>query len=285
MSFPQALIYSGTRLPIDALLAVRVGFETGTLSESLRRVARFDSDLDSLIRSVFEKAMYLIWIWIALIILLAFVFLRIIPVFSQMFREFGIPLPGMTQLLVTTSETAAPYLVLTIPLVLVLLLAALGGSLYYIDLLPYGAPGVQWIRRRLDGVLVMRVLSLAVSCGWPMNRTIWLLARVYPTGPIRKRLARAGRLVDDGQDWCGSLRQVGLLRQADWAVLKSATRVGNLEWALEEMADGSLRRSVYRMRLLISFIFPTTLFLCGLFVGYVAIALFVPLISLVQGLT
>lgn len=126
---------------------------------------------------------------------------------------------------------------------------------------------------------------MAVRFGWPMNKTIWLLARTYPTAPIRGRLSAVGRSIDNGRNWCDALKDVGLLRSADLAVLRASMRVGNLEWALDEMSDSSIRRLVYRLRLAISFIFPTTLFVIGLGIGFVVISLFMPLVSLIQGLS
>jgi type II secretory pathway component PulF len=285
MSLPEALTRSGTRLPVDALLAVRVGYETNTLSESLRRVARFDSDLDLLIRSVVEKLMYLLCIWIVMFGILTFIMLKIVPVFEKMFREFEIKLPAITQALIAISVEFVKFGFLLIPVIGGVTAAACVGVLYYVDFLPRGAPVVNWLCKRWDAALVMRVLALAVRFGWPMNKTIWLLARVYPSAPVRARLVQTGRRIDNGEDWCDSLRRVGLLRTADWAVLQSASRVGNLEWALDEMADSSIRRLVYQLRVAVNFVFPSTLFLFGLIVGFVVIGLFVPLVSLIQGLS
>jgi type II secretory pathway component PulF len=285
IALPQALIRSGTRLPIDALLAVRIGYETGTLSESLQRVARADSDLDLLIRSMFEKLIYLFWIWVVMVGLLTFIMLKIVPVFEKMFREFDLKLPAMTQLLIALSQFFVSFWFLCSPVFAALLGASLLGVLYYVDWLPRGAPIVNWLSRRWDAALIMRVLALAVHRSWPMNKTIWLLARLYPTAPVRGRLVAAGQRIDNGSDWCDSLRQVGLLRRVDWALLQSATRAGNLEWALDEMADSSVRRLVYRLRLGVNVVFPVTLFAFGLVVGFVVISLFVPLISLIQGLS
>jgi type II secretory pathway component PulF len=284
MSLPDAIHRSGTRLPLDALLAMRVGYETGTLDESLRRISRIDTDLDLLLRSVFEKLLYLTWIWVVMVIILTFIMFKIVPVYERMFQEFNVDLPRATILLVAISQWAVGYWFMAAPVYLVMLAAACMGALYYIDLLPRGAPVVNWLSRRWDSALIMRVLALAVHCDWPFNKTVWLLARVYPSAPVRGRLVSAGQRIDNGENWCAGLRKAGLLRNADRAVLQAATRVGNLEWALDEMADSSIRRLVYRLRLAINILFPTTLFLFGLVVGFVVIGLFTPLVSLIQGM-
>jgi type II secretory pathway component PulF len=86
-------------------------------------------------------------------------------------------------------------------------------------------------------------------------------------------------------DWCQSLEQTGLIGQADAAVLAAAQRTGNLDWALEEMADSALRREVYRLQVLLQILFPMVLLAIGMFEFMFVVGLFLPLISLIQGLT
>jgi type II secretory pathway component PulF len=157
-------------------------------------------------------------------------------------------------------------------------------GVHYIGFLPRDFPGISRISRRFDSALVMRALALAVCYQWPVNKTIWLLARIYPKRGMRGRLIIAGRLVDNGIDWCDSLFQAGIIQRLEYVVLKAAQRVGNVEWALDEMADGSVRRLVYRSRLVLNIAFPVVLLFFGLFAALFVVGLFVPLIGLIQGL-
>lgn len=285
MPFPTALITSGTRLPGEALLAVRVGYETGTLSESLTRIARIDEDLDLLVRSVYEKMVYLLWIWAWMITVLIFVMLKIVPVFERLFREFELRIPTATQTLIAICYYTSRFWIAGVPVVLVLVCAAGAGMLHYVNLLPRGMPLIHQLSRRWDAALVMRVLAMAVHNQWPMNKTVWLLSSIFPNPPVRSLLMSAATRIDNGENWCDSLLHTGLLTQPDSTVLRAASRVGNLEWALDEMADSSIRRLVYRLRLALNMVFPITLFLFGIITAYIVISLFLPLISLIQGLS
>ena len=87
-----------------------------------------------------------------------------------------------------------------------------------------------------------------------------------------------------GNDWRQSLLETGLIRPADAAVLGAAERVGNLDWALEEMADSALRRQIYRVQAGLQVVFPVLLLGIGAVVCAFVVGLFVPLISLIQGM-
>jgi type II secretory pathway component PulF len=85
-------------------------------------------------------------------------------------------------------------------------------------------------------------------------------------------------------NWRESLLQTRLISTADAAVLGAAERVGNLEWALEEMADSAMRRMIYRVQALLQILFPILLLVLGFVVMFFVTSLFLPLIALIQGL-
>ena len=87
-----------------------------------------------------------------------------------------------------------------------------------------------------------------------------------------------------GGDWCESLRRHGLIRQPELAILQAAQRVGNLPWALTEMADSVRRRLAYRVQAVAQLLFPPIVILMGLVVMFIVVALFLPLISLISKL-
>jgi type II secretory pathway component PulF len=110
------------------------------------------------------------------------------------------------------------------------------------------------------------------------------LARSYPKRDMRRRLDRAASDVNSGLDWCESLRRHGLAGQPELAVLRAAQRVGNLPWALAEMADSVRRRLAYRVQAACQLLFPLIVVLMGLMVMFVVVALFMPLVALIQAL-
>ena len=282
---PEALRLAGIRLPTDALVAVRVGSQTGSLPEALDQIARGSSDLDTALRSILEKCVYLCAVACMLLGILVFLMLKIVPVFAKMFQEFELELPAMTQLLVYVSSLAVRYWFIPFPFWLLLMFVLGIGLLYYVGLLPRDVPGVNRLALRSDGALVMRALAWGVRRGVPLGTVLGLLAQVYPRSGIRTRLQAAGYRLQSGAHWCDSLRTENLIRPVDQAVLKSAERAGNLAWALQEMADSTLRRLILRLRFALAVGFPALLLLFGGVVAFFVISLFIPLIALIQGLS
>jgi len=157
--------------------------------------------------------------------------------------------------------------------------------LHYVGWFPRDLPGVWRLFRRYDGALVMRGLALSVRRGLPLPQALALLQESYPLQQVARQLARAREQVAQGGDWCESLRQTGLIGRADSAVLAAGQRVGNLEWALEEMADSAMRRQTYWVQLLVQILFPALLLVLAAAVFVFVLSVFWPLVSMIQGLT
>jgi type II secretory pathway component PulF len=197
--------------------------------------------------------------------------------------DFGLAMPALTDWVIASGDAIAQFWL--VPFAFLLLLGLAICLLYYLNWMPIDLPLLGRSRLRYDGALIMRSLALAVRRNHALGDVLRMLAWQYPRANVRARLWRVGEQMRQGEDWCESLRRVRLIANADAAVLKAAQRVGNLAWALDEMADSSLRRWAYRLRAVLNVVFPLLLLAIGIFVMLIVIGLFLPLIKLIEGLT
>jgi len=282
---PDALVLAKTKLPLDGLLAARYGTETGNLAPAIARIAKRHAQLDEVVRSVFEKIFYLFLVGGFMAIMISFMMLKIVPIFAKMFEDFGLALPSPTQHIVSVSYFTFDYILFLLPFFLLFVFVFIKGVLYYVGWLPRDSFGTSWLTRRYDGALVMRTLGLASDEQRPFSNVIAMLARLYPKRSVRASLDEAGRRINRGEPWTESLKRTGIIGKPEAAVLEAAERTGNITWALEEMADSSVRRSIYRLRLALNVVFPLMTLLMGLIVTYLVVGLFMPLIALIQGMS
>jgi type IV pilus assembly protein PilC len=67
-------------------------------------------------------------------------------------------------------------------------------------------------------------------------------------------------------------------------LLGTAQQVGNLPWALRSIAKRKEKRTVYRLAAAIQVVYPCLILLLGGIVGFTVMALFLPLVKLIEGL-
>ena len=110
------------------------------------------------------------------------------------------------------------------------------------------------------------------------------LANHYPTAWVRRRLRLVWSEVQAGADWIESLRRYRLIRASDAVVLSSAAAVGNLAWALHELAETAERRLATRVQAVIQTLFPVLVMFLGALVFLIGVAYFAPLVVLISRL-
>lgn len=267
-------------------LAVRLAETLGDMGSVLFRSLEDMGEIDAAIRVLTARLFYMLQVVFVGTVSLTFIMLKIVPVFQKMFAEFGIKLPSMTVRLIDTSYAMVAYGWLwLLPVALVLLIGYIVATLYYVGWLPINFPLVGQFARRYDCALVLRALAVCVGRKMPLPAAIELLGREFPRRSTARRLSRASLDTASGMHWLEALSRRRIVRPAEAAVLAAAERNGNLQWALDEMADSSIRRFTLHMQAWMQFLFPVALLILGGIVGFVVVALFIPLVALIQGLS
>jgi general secretion pathway protein F len=280
----RALAATEIRLPNDALVAVRTGCDTGGLAPLLKSAARHAAGIDAAIQGIVGRIVYLLLFMIFTSFVIAFIQIKIVPAFQKIFQDFHQRLPPVTLAMIKGFYGPMHFPVFA-ALVFILFAGLLLCFLYtltrYMGLLRWDPPLVRRMSLPLDESLILRSLAESVDAGKPMDATLWVLAKRYPKGYIRRRLRRAAERTNEGTHWCDTLYANRLLSAADAGVLRAAERVGNLSWAMNSTADRLVRRFTTRLLGTMSISFPLVLLAFGAVVFLIAVGLIFPLAQLI----
>lgn len=276
-------------IPASAVTAAHIGEATGTLPQCLRDAAirhqaddRWEGPSASSQTLVFA---YLFALPVFALLIFQGISYFIIPKFRKIFGDFGTELPEETLLSLEAFDFASQYSGLFWLAIVVLI--AIGGGIAHVysrgwD--EFDPPLIGHWLRRLDVPNLLRNLALAAESGTPLEHTLSVLAARHRRRAMRKALAETHAACLAGHDCWQALRDAGLLRDAEFAVLQSAQRVGNLPWALRQLAETIERRISYRWQTFIEFAQPAMAVGLLLFIGLMCLALFAPLVKLIQDL-
>jgi type II secretory pathway component PulF len=284
-ALPDAVDATGGLFAPDIRLAIRMGYGSGRLAQVLRELVDRADNSDAIDAQVAGKATYLVIVLQFLLMIGVFLMLKIVPALQRIFEEFGVELPGLTILMVKVAHFATAYWFLALALWVPLTLAACHGILRYMGAIERDLPGTTWLRRRMHAAALLDTLAVFTRADRPIADGIAALAQWYPVASIRMRLARAHGDVLGGADWCASLARRRLISDFDRGVLEAAQRVGNLPWAMAEMAEGNRRRHTTRAVAMIQSAFVAILLCYGLFVFLLFVGNFMPLVKLITVLT
>jgi type II secretory pathway component PulF len=219
-------------------------------------------------------------------LVLTFVMIKIVPEFEKIFFEFDLELPAMTQLAVFVSDYFATYLAapLFTLIVLALLTIAVIALCYMFNVQVLRSFGDRIFRGRRTAD-VLRILAVATEHHQPIAAAFERMAYVYPSRMLRRQLAPAAAAVAAGGDWRDALADARFVSRAEQSLLKSAEQARNLPWALRTIAARQEKRAVYRLAAAVQVLYPLLIVSLGAVVAFFVIALFIPLVKLVEGLS
>ena len=274
-------------LPTEAVAYVAAGQTLQSEAVALRELSRSDhSELAALWRACVDRLSYLAFVLIIMVSVLTFIMIKILPEFNSIFSEFDLDLPASTLLAMRFANVFQTYLAAPIcGLIAVLLLGGFVIGVAYLNDVPVLRPWSDWVFRRRRSTHVLRILAVATEQRQPLAEVLHRLAYVYPSAPIRSRLAVAAGAVHGGADWRDALRKASIVSRAEHSLLKAAERAGNLPWALREIAKRREKRTVYELATALQVLYPVTIVLLGGFVAFYVVSLFVPIVQLINGLT
>ncbi|MFN0055116.1 MAG: type II secretion system F family protein [Planctomycetales bacterium] len=289
VSIPDALDALPGLLPIDILVLIRVGAETGQLPAALADAAsRLTRRGERQGSEGAASLVYLISLLLVMSLVNTFIMIWLIPKFKAIFVGFDTELPELTVTLIELSDWGATYWYIVALLGLVFLVAAGSITLEITGLaLGWTTSSNRWLGGSPRGAmpLVLRGLGHAVDGGRPLLVALETILQRHPSASLRRRLADVEYDVARGADCWERLCQAHLLSRTDRALLVAAQRVGNLGWALRGLADRLERRTQHRARLALEYLRPVAMLAAGGVVGFIVIGLFLPLVKLIHVLS
>ena len=273
-------------LPRWVIASIKIGDETGTLSEVLNECStahlnwmkdRFRTG------SIASLLIYLAcypWVILAPV---SFIMHFIVPKFKHIFEGFETELPGATRDLISVYDNGLPIVLLLAPFSLVGVLA----------LLRFDHSGWRNVRLplfrkfypRFDATPIMRHLARTIDKGKTLPDGLLAIANSYHRPTIANSVAQIYVETESGGDCWKSLLQRGFLSRRDLTLIEAAQRSGNLPWALREIADVREKNYVFRVDTFVQFFRPVPIIAVGLLVGWICVALFMPVVKLLNDLS
>ena len=152
---------------------IKAGEAGGSLELILRRLAEFKERTQSLRNKVIGALIYPIMVIFFTVGILVFIMIKIIPEFKEMFDEFGIALPAMTELLIAISDRCVKlwFMFPLIPIAMVLFVSLIckfragrmGWHLYLLKL-----PVIGKLVEKSNLARTTRTLGALVASGVPI---------------------------------------------------------------------------------------------------------------------
>jgi type IV pilus assembly protein PilC len=284
-SLPLSLIIAGERA---GQLTAALDQAEGVLVERARRRDRADV-------SVWP---YMLCLMAFTILVVSGVMIALIPKFKEIFKDFETQLPSSTRQLISAAEFVVADV--TLPVLLFVAVLAIPIAMY-LSVRPRRVPDLAWTSRIADWIrwqipgwhrmqfasgmtAVLRTVLLGVRAGMNLEPAVRLAADVDVNHQLRPRIRHFAQLLSAGTDVRAAAKEAGL-GEVTAVALAGAQRSGNLEPGLRfaaEYYDALVSRFYLVIRTLA---WPLGTLIMAAFIGMVVVALFQPLVTLINSVT
>jgi general secretion pathway protein F len=278
MPLPEAIITSRGLVPRYTRLATQVGLAAGNLGHALREAAMTLALRRPLWHAAAGRIYYLAWFFVTLPAVLTFMMIKIEPAMQAIMADFDTQFGGDGSVL-GEGRGVIIFIMMTAWIASLILVPYF--TLHYLGLIRFGLPGLNRLLRPFETSVVLRCLALGTERGVPLSDILPVLADYYPSSSMRYRLADVAHDVKQGHGWTESLHRRGVASPQTGAVIDAAQRLGNVTWALREIADQTERRLAARLEAWSRILFVIVILLCGLIVAYIVTMFFLPLVTLI----
>jgi type IV pilus assembly protein PilC len=242
-----------------------------------------------------------IWTYALIVIgfatlVVAGIMVAIVPKYKEIFKDFSTKLPSATQSLIDVAEAfvnGTPPLWI-VPAIVVPLAVYWSLRPRRFPMLAWSSRVADWVRWRTPGWrqvekarglhAVLQVTRLGVQSGMNLAAAVRLAETIDVNAQLRPSVAKFGELLERGVSIRDAARHAGL-GEVTGVTLAGGQRSGDMSAALRYVVDyyGSLAsRSWIVLR---NMAWPVMTLMMGLVVGWVVVALFVPLVALINSVT
>ena len=266
---------------------VDAGEKGGLLAEILSRLAGFLERTEKLRKKVKSAMMYPTMVSLVAIAITIFLLIKVVPVFGEIFSDFGAELPGPTQFVLSLSDFVKNS-------VIYLILAA-GGLIWswlkYIDTKPGRA---FWDRTRIKlpifGSLALKIcltrftrtLASLIRSGVPILEVLSIVGNTCGNVVMKSAIDQAAGDIERGEAVAIALGKHTIFPKMLIRMLTAGEQTGKMDDMLERVADFYDEEVETTLNGLTSLIEPLLIVFLGIVIGGMVIAMFMPIFKMSQ---
>jgi type IV pilus assembly protein PilC len=266
---------------------VSAGEKGGLLAEILARLAVYLENAARLRKKVKSAMMYPTVVTVVAICITAFLLVKVVPVFGDIYSGFGAKLPAPTMFLINVSNIVKKYVILFV--------LAGGGSIYGWLYFIKTKPGRRfWDSRRIAlpifGSIAhkiclarfTRTLASLIRSGVPILEVLQIVSQTVGNVVMEKAIKEAATDIERGESISTALSKHPIFPSMIIRMITAGEQTGKIDNMLERISDFLDEEIEATLSGLTSLIEPILIVFLGVVVGGMVICMFLPIFKMAE---
>jgi type IV pilus assembly protein PilC len=264
---------------------ISAGEKGGLLAEILARLAVYLENAAKLRKKVKSAMMYPTVVTVVAILITAFLLVKVVPVFGDIYSGFGAKLPGPTQFLINLSNIVQKFFLLFI--------LAGGGAIYGWFHFIKTKPGrLFWDSRRIKlpifgGIAhkiclarFTRTLASLIRSGVPILEVLQIVSQTVGNMVMEKAIKDAAGDIEKGEGIAMALSKHPVFPSMIIRMITAGEQTGKIDNMLERISDFLDEELETTLSGLTSLIEPILIVGLGVVIGGMVICMFLPIFKM-----
>jgi type IV pilus assembly protein PilC len=278
---------------------VNAGEIGGVLDLILQRLAEFMEKSQRLKRKIKGAMVYPVVVILIAVIILTFIMVFIIPKFTEIFADFEVELPALTLWLMETSSWMAGTkagqsipgqgavivigVLIVIPIAYKLLRKTPPGKAA-IDVLLLWTPIFGKLIRKTTIARFTRTLGTLIGAGVPILEAVTITGETSGNYVYEKALKKVHDSIREGETFAAPLRESKTCDAIVVNMIDVGEETGDMDAMLMKIADNYDEEVDVAVESLVSLLEPLMVVVLGGMVGTIVVAMFLPMVKMIESL-
>jgi type IV pilus assembly protein PilC len=266
---------------------IKSGEAAGKLSPVLESLADYLESQEDLRRKVSSAFAYPVIVGIVAILVMCFLLIFIVPVFSSVYKTMKITLPGPTLTLIILSNIFIKFWWL--------ILVFIAAGFYFLKVAKQNAafglaldglklklPLFGELNRKVAMSRFVRTLSTMVGSGLTLNPSLTIIKEVVGNRVFALGIESIQKDVNQGKQISEALKTQKFFPPIVMQMIAVGEESGNLNTMLDKCADFLDKDIDALVKSLVVKLEPTLTFFLAVLVGFIALAIYLPMFDLIR---
>ncbi len=264
---------------------VRAGEVGGMLEEVLSRLAEFMERRQRLKRAVMSALVYPIAVIVIAIAIVGFLLMYVVPIFGEIFQEFGGELPWPTQFLIDAGDFLIyKWWQLVIGFNTIMIVFKLLGKSVLIkkgfDRVVLKMPLLGDLVVKIGVARFSRTLGTLIHSGVPILQALRITRETISNSVIQNAVDKVHDSIKEGETIAAPLDETKVFPAMVVNMIDVGEETGSLDQMLMKVADIYDEEVDAAVNAMLSLLEPAIIVILGGVVGFILIALYLPIFTL-----
>lgn len=265
--------------------SLKAGERSGNISSSITRYVEYIKKVLEIRKKIVTASVYPVILTVVSIFAILFLLIYVVPSFTETYFQAGTELPKLTLFLVAFSGTLRDHALLLLMTAAVLVFACRAFATtekgrITVDRLKLGIPFLGSIFVDYSLSRMARTLATVLHGGMPLLDSLRISTGALDNHFLKEKLETAAGEIEKGTGFSEAISNTHAFPGLALSMLEAGEKSGALEQVLNDMADFYDSEIDGRLSILTSSIEPALMVIMGMLIGFIVLAMYMPIFQM-----